>query len=219
MQAIVDDLNAKIAKIREGGGEKARALHKKRGKMLARERIDALVDEGSSVLELSQLAGYEMYGNEEVPAGGVLTAIGQIAGRLCVIVANDATVKGGTYYPITVKKHLRAQQIAAENGLPCVYLVDSGGANLPRQADIFADDRHFGRIFYNQATMSGEIFISSSNNNNFVLLLHLFLEIKKRCHTFICFVSSIKYFRSRYPSTGSCDGIVYCGRCVCACHE
>ncbi|GMT19043.1 hypothetical protein PFISCL1PPCAC_10340, partial [Pristionchus fissidentatus] len=155
MGEIVADLNAKIAKIREGGGEKARALHKKRGKMLARERIDVLVDEGSSVLELSQLAGYEMYGNEEVPAGGILSAIGQIAGRLCVIVANDATVKGGTYYPITVKKHLRAQQIAAENGLPCVYLVDSGGANLPRQADIFADERHFGRIFYNQATMSG----------------------------------------------------------------
>lgn len=176
MQAIVDDLNAKIAKIREGGGEKARALHKKRGKMLARERIDALVDEGSSVLELSQLAGYEMYGNEEVPAGGVLTAIGQIAGRLCVIVANDATVKGGTYYPITVKKHLRAQQIAAENGLPCVYLVDSGGANLPRQADIFADDRHFGRIFYNQATMSGEILIISTF---FLLTLQLLLEIKK----------------------------------------
>ncbi|PAV58210.1 hypothetical protein WR25_26671 [Diploscapter pachys] len=155
MQQLVDDLSAKIGKITEAGGQKAVALHRSRGKLLARERIDALVDKGSAFLELSQLAGYGMYGEEEVPASGIVTGIGSVAGRVCVIVANDATVKGGTYYPTTVKKHLRAQDIARENRLPCVYLVDSGGANLPRQADIFADAQHFGRIFYNQATMSG----------------------------------------------------------------
>uniref|UniRef100_A0A8R1IUB5 methylcrotonoyl-CoA carboxylase n=1 Tax=Caenorhabditis japonica TaxID=281687 RepID=A0A8R1IUB5_CAEJA len=156
MEAIVNDLKAKIAKIEQAGGEKAVKLHRSRGKMLARERIDALVDSGSPFLELSQLAGYQMYGAEEVPSGGILTGIGIVSGRVCVIVANDATVKGGTYYPITVKKHLRAQEIARENNLPCIYLVDSGGANLPRQADIFADSQHFGKIFYNQATMSGQ---------------------------------------------------------------
>nr|CDJ93509.1 Carboxyl transferase and Ribonuclease III domain containing protein [Haemonchus contortus] len=156
MKEIVDDLRQKISKITEGGGEKARALHKKRGKMLARERINTLIDPGTSFLELSQLAGFQMYGNEEVPAGGIITGLGTVSGRVCMITANDATVKGGTYYPITVKKHLRAQDIARENGLPCIYLVDSGGANLPRQADIFADRDHFGRIFYNQATLSGQ---------------------------------------------------------------
>ncbi|VDM59638.1 unnamed protein product [Angiostrongylus costaricensis] len=156
MQDVVNDLHQKVAKIVEGGGEKARALHKSRGKMLARERIDILVDPATSFLEFSQLAGFQSYGNEEIPAGGIITGIGSVAGRVCVIVANDATVKGGTYYPITVKKHLRAQEIARENGLPCIYLVDSGGANLPRQADIFADREHFGRIFYNQATLSGQ---------------------------------------------------------------
>lgn len=156
MQDVVNDLHQKVAKIMEGGGEKARALHKSRGKMLARERINALVDPATSFLEFSQLAGFQSYGNEEVPAGGIITGIGSVAGRVCVIVANDATVKAGTYYPITVKKHLRAQDIARENGLPCIYLVDSGGANLPRQADIFADKEHFGRIFYNQATLSGQ---------------------------------------------------------------
>ncbi|KAK6031370.1 carboxyl transferase domain protein [Ostertagia ostertagi] len=156
MKEIVDDLRQKIAKIAEGGGEKARALHKSRGKMLARERINALIDPGTSFLELSQLAGFQLYGSEEVPAGGVITGLGTVSGRVCVISANDATVKGGTYYPITVKKHLRAQEIARENGLPCIYLVDSGGANLPRQADIFADRDHFGRIFYNQATLSSK---------------------------------------------------------------
>ncbi|VDO52296.1 unnamed protein product [Haemonchus placei] len=156
MKEIVDDLRQKISKITEGGGEKARALHKKRGKMLARERINTLIDPGTSFLELSQLAGFQMYGNEEVPAGGIITGLGTVSGRVCMISANDATVKGGTYYPITVKKHLRAQDIARENGLPCIYLVDSGGANLPRQADIFADRDHFGRIFYNQATLSGQ---------------------------------------------------------------
>ncbi|CAJ0596634.1 unnamed protein product [Cylicocyclus nassatus] len=156
MKELVDDLREKIRKIAEGGGEKARALHKSRAKMLARERINALLDPGTSFLELSQLAGYQSYGKEEVPAGGIITGIGAIAGRVCIIVANDATVKGGTYYPITVKKHLRAQEIARENGLPCIYLVDSGGANLPRQADIFADREHFGRIFHNQATLSSQ---------------------------------------------------------------
>ncbi|ETN79642.1 carboxyl transferase domain protein [Necator americanus] len=156
MRDVVNDLREKVAKITEGGGKKARDLHKSRGKMLARERINALIDPGTSFLELSQLAGYQSYGNEEVPAGGIITGIGTVAGRLCIIVANDATVKGGTYYPITVKKHLRAQEIARENRLPCIYLVDSGGANLPRQADIFADREHFGRIFYNQATLSAQ---------------------------------------------------------------
>ncbi|KAK6053079.1 hypothetical protein COOONC_09416 [Cooperia oncophora] len=156
MKEIVDDLRQKIAKITEGGGEKARALHKSRGKMLARERINALIDPGTSFLEFSQLAGFQLYGSEEVPAGGLITGLGTVSGRVCVISANDATVKGGTYYPITVKKHLRAQEIARENALPCIYLVDSGGANLPRQADIFADRDHFGRIFYNQATLSSK---------------------------------------------------------------
>lgn len=156
MKEVVDDLRQKISKITEGGGDKAKALHKSRGKMLARERVNALIDPGTSFLELSQLAGYQAYGDEEVPAGGIITGIGTVSGRVCVIAANDATVKGGTYYPITVKKHLRAQEIARENGLPCIYLVDSGGANLPRQADIFADRDHFGRIFYNQATLSAQ---------------------------------------------------------------
>ncbi|WKY02648.1 hypothetical protein Q1695_016147 [Nippostrongylus brasiliensis] len=156
MKNIVDDLRTKILKITEGGGERARALHKSRGKMLARERINALIDPGTSFLEIGQLAGFEMYGKEEVPAGGIVAGVGSVSGRVCVIVANDATVKGGTYYPITVKKHLRAQEIARENGLPCVYLVDSGGANLPHQAEIFPDRDHFGRIFYNQANLSSQ---------------------------------------------------------------
>ncbi|KAL3120822.1 hypothetical protein niasHT_008114 [Heterodera trifolii] len=130
--------------------------HKNKGKLLARERIEQLVDQGGAFLELSQLAAYKVYGQEKVPAGGVVAGIGPICGRLCVIVANDATVKGGTYYPITVKKHLRAQEIALENCLPCVYLVDSGGANLSRQAEIFADKDNFGRIFFNQAQMSAK---------------------------------------------------------------
>lgn len=130
--------------------------HKTRGKLLARERIEALVDPGTAFLELSQLAGYKLYGEEEVPAGGIITGLGMVSGHVCVIAANDATVKGGTYYPITVKKHLRAQEIARENGLPCIYMVDSGGANLPRQSEVFPDREHFGRIFYNQATMSAQ---------------------------------------------------------------
>ena len=137
-----------------GGGEKACALHRSRGKMLPRERIEQIVDPGSPFLELSALAGHELYGDEVIPSGGIVTGVGSVHGRPVMIVANDATVKGGTYYPITAKKHLRAQEVAAENRLPCLYLVDSGGANLPRQAEVFPDRDHFGRIFFNQANMS-----------------------------------------------------------------
>uniref|UniRef100_A0A493T8D0 Methylcrotonoyl-CoA carboxylase beta chain, mitochondrial n=1 Tax=Anas platyrhynchos platyrhynchos TaxID=8840 RepID=A0A493T8D0_ANAPP len=156
MKALVKELQEQAEKIKLGGGEKARKLHTSRGKLLPRERIDRLIDPGSPFLEFSQFAGYQLYGNEEVPAGGIITGIGRISGVECLIVANDATVKGGTYYPITVKKHLRAQEIAMQNHLPCIYLVDSGGANLPRQAEVFPDRDHFGRIFYNQAVMSSQ---------------------------------------------------------------
>src|SRR5437763_4767900 len=153
MKAQVDDLARLAAEIRVGGGEAARQRHLGRGKLLPRDRVRTLLDPGAPFLELSQLAGHKMY-PEEVPAGGIITGIGSVMGRECVIVANDATVKGGTYFPITVKKHLRAQEIARENHLPCIYLVDSGGAFLPLQAEVFPDREHFGRIFYNQATMS-----------------------------------------------------------------
>uniref|UniRef100_A0A8C3VQK8 Methylcrotonoyl-CoA carboxylase beta chain, mitochondrial n=1 Tax=Catagonus wagneri TaxID=51154 RepID=A0A8C3VQK8_9CETA len=156
MKALVDQLCERAQKIRLGGEEKARARHISRGKLLPRERVDSLIDPGSPFLELSQFAGYQLYGDEEVPAGGIITGIGRVSGVECMIVANDATVKGGSYYPVTVKKHLRAQEIAMLNRLPCIYLVDSGGANLPRQAEIFADRDHFGRIFYNQAIMSSK---------------------------------------------------------------
>uniref|UniRef100_A0A803V6V2 methylcrotonoyl-CoA carboxylase n=1 Tax=Ficedula albicollis TaxID=59894 RepID=A0A803V6V2_FICAL len=156
MKALVTELQEQAEKIRLGGGEKARKLHTSRGKLLPRERIDKLIDPGSPFLEFSQFAGHQLYGNEEVPAGGIITGIGRVSGTECLIVANDATVKGGTYYPITVKKHLRAQEIAMQNHLPCLYLVDSGGANLPRQAEVFPDRDHFGRIFYNQAVMSSQ---------------------------------------------------------------
>uniref|UniRef100_A0AAF5DDJ1 Probable methylcrotonoyl-CoA carboxylase beta chain, mitochondrial n=2 Tax=Strongyloides stercoralis TaxID=6248 RepID=A0AAF5DDJ1_STRER len=156
MEEVVKDLKKTVGKHVNGGDPKAIEKHKKRGKLLARERIEYLLDSGSSFLEVGQLAGHELYGKEEVPSGSIVTGIGKVSGRLCLIAANDATVKGGTYYPITVKKHLRGQEIARENKLPCIYLVDSGGANLPRQANIFADRDHFGRIFYNQATMSAE---------------------------------------------------------------
>jgi len=156
MQKLVDKLQNRINVILQGGGEKAVARHTSRGKLVARERIQRLLDPGSTFLELSQLAAYKLYGSEDVPAGGIITGIGHVRGRQCVIVANDATVKGGSYYPITVKKHLRAQEIARENRLPCIYLVDSGGANLPRQSEVFPDRDHFGRIFYNQATMSSQ---------------------------------------------------------------
>uniref|UniRef100_A0A8C0WCH7 methylcrotonoyl-CoA carboxylase n=1 Tax=Castor canadensis TaxID=51338 RepID=A0A8C0WCH7_CASCN len=156
MKALVNQLHERAQYVRLGGSEKARALHTARGKLLARERIDNLIDPGSPFLELSQFAGYQLYGDEEVPSGGIITGIGRVSGIECMIVANDATVKGGTYYPITVKKHLRAQEVALQNRLPCIYLVDSGGANLPRQAEIFPDRDHFGRIFYNQAIMSSK---------------------------------------------------------------
>ena len=153
MEALVSDLRAQIALVARGGGESARARHLARGKLLPRERIDRLLDPGSPFLECSPLAAYGMY-DSEAPAAGLIVGIGRVAGRECVVVCNDATVKGGTYYPITVKKHLRAQEIARENRLPCIYLVDSGGANLPNQDEVFPDREHFGRIFYNQATMS-----------------------------------------------------------------
>ncbi|AQV92432.1 methylcrotonoyl-CoA carboxylase [Cupriavidus necator] len=153
MQAVVADLKARIAKLAEGGGEDARNKHLSRGKLLPRERVQQLLDPGTPFLELSQLAAYDMYDNA-APGAGIITGIGRVAGQECVIVCNDATVKGGTYYPMTVKKHVRAQEIAEENNLPCIYLVDSGGANLPNQDDVFPDRDHFGRIFYNQANLS-----------------------------------------------------------------
>src|SRR5450631_4441810 len=155
MTALVADLRAKVAAIELGGGASARTRHTGRGKLLPRERIQALLDTGSPFLEFSQFAAYGMY-DDNIAAAGIIAGIGRISGRECVIVCNDATVKGGTYYPMTVKKHLRAQDIARENNLPCIYLVDSGGANLPNQTEVFPDRDHFGRIFYNQATMSAE---------------------------------------------------------------
>jgi 3-methylcrotonyl-CoA carboxylase beta subunit len=146
MEALVGDLRAQIASAARGGGETARARHLARGKLLPRDRIDQLLDPGSPFLECSPLAAFGMY-DTEAPAAGLITGIGRIAGRECVVVCNDATVKGGTYYPMTVKKHLRAQEIARENRLPCIYLVDSGGANLPNQDEVFPDREHFGRIF------------------------------------------------------------------------
>jgi 3-methylcrotonyl-CoA carboxylase beta subunit len=153
MESQVADLRQHVETIKGGGGEKYRQRHVERGKLLPRERIDALVDPASPFLEFSQLAALDVYG-EDVPAAGIITGIGRVSGRECVIVANDATVKGGTYYPLTVKKHLRAQTIGQENNLPCIYLVDSGGANLPRQDEVFPDRDHFGHIFFNQANMS-----------------------------------------------------------------
>jgi 3-methylcrotonyl-CoA carboxylase beta subunit len=153
MKALVDDLRAQADRIRLGGSQSAREKHLARGKLLVRDRVRALIDPGCPFLELSQLAAHGLYG-EDIPAAGIITGIGRVEGRECVIVANDATVKGGTYYPITVKKHLRAQEIALENRLPSIYLVDSGGANLPHQDELFPDAQHFGRIFYNQARMS-----------------------------------------------------------------
>ncbi|MET0632020.1 MAG: carboxyl transferase domain-containing protein [Xanthobacteraceae bacterium] len=153
MKALVADLRQQLDGAMRGGSEEARVRHTGRGKLLARERVDLLLDPGSPFLEFSALAAHGMYGGD-VPSASLVTGIGRISGRECVVVANDATVKGGTYYPMTVKKHLRAQEIARENHLPCVYLVDSGGAFLPLQDEIFPDERHFGRIFYNQARMS-----------------------------------------------------------------
>jgi 3-methylcrotonyl-CoA carboxylase beta subunit len=160
MRTLVDDLNTKVNQVALGGGDVARARHTARGKLLPRDRVQMLLDPGTPFLELSPLAAYGMYpdkdGTDSAPCAGVIAGIGRVSGIDCMIVCNDATVKGGTYYPLTVKKHLRAQEIAQQNKLPCIYLVDSGGANLPNQDEVFPDRDHFGRIFYNQATMSAE---------------------------------------------------------------
>jgi 3-methylcrotonyl-CoA carboxylase beta subunit len=160
MQALVDDLAAQVAKAAAGGGEAARAKHVARGKLLPRDRVQMLLDPGTPFLEIAPLAAHAMYLNKDgvgdAPCAGVIAGIGRVSGVDCMIVCNDATVKGGTYYPMTVKKHLRAQEIAMQNHLPCIYLVDSGGANLPNQDEVFPDRDHFGRIFYNQANMSAQ---------------------------------------------------------------
>ncbi|EWY39699.1 methylcrotonoyl-CoA carboxylase [Skermanella stibiiresistens SB22] len=155
MRGLVADLRGKVHEVKQGGGAKARDRHLSRGKLLPRDRVRTLLDPGTPYLEFSQLAAHGVYA-EPIHAAGILTGIGRVAGRECVIIANDATVKGGTYFPLTVKKHLRAQEIAQQNNLPCVYLVDSGGANLPNQDEVFPDRDHFGRIFFNQATMSAQ---------------------------------------------------------------
>jgi acetyl-CoA carboxylase carboxyltransferase component len=152
-QALNRQLRERLAKVRQGGPESAVATQRKRGKFLVRERVDKLIDPGSPFLELSPLAAWNLHDND-VPAAGLVTGVGRISGRECVIVANDSTVKGGTYFPETIRKHLRAQEIGLENRLPCIYLVDSGGVFLPLQADVFPDKEHFGRIFHNQARMS-----------------------------------------------------------------
>jgi len=160
MRILVDDLNQRIAKVQQGGGDAARAKHTARGKLLPRDRVTELLDPGTPFLEIAPLAALAMYpdkdGSDSAPSAGLIAGIGRVSGVDCLIVCNDATVKGGTYYPLTVKKHLRAQEIAQQNGLPCIYLVDSGGANLPNQDEVFPDRDHFGRIFYNQANMSAQ---------------------------------------------------------------
>src|SRR5213596_2534051 len=153
MEALVAELRERTGEVFAGGGEKATERHRSRGKLTARERIDRLVDPAGAFLELNALAAWEVY-DEQAPAAGIVTGVGVVEGRECVIVANDATVKGGSYFPLTVKKHLRAQEVAAQNHLPCLYLVDSGGAFLPLQDEVFPDRDHFGRIFFNQAQMS-----------------------------------------------------------------
>src|SRR3954451_11945709 len=155
MEELVAELRERTEQIARGGGEKALERHRSRGKLTARERIDRLLDPDTAFLELNALAAWEVYGGE-APSAGVVTGIGVVEGQECVLVANDATVKGGSYFPLTVKKHLRAQEVAEQNELPCIYLVDSGGAFLPLQADVFPDREHFGRIFYNQARMSAK---------------------------------------------------------------
>lgn len=155
MRGQLDALSTLLAQVQQGGGIRAQERHTSRGKLLPRERINRLLDTGSAFLEISPLAAYQVYG-EDVPAAGIVAGIGRVEGVECMIIANDATVKGGTYYPLTVKKHLRAQTIAQQNRLPCIYLVDSGGANLPRQDEVFPDREHFGRIFFNQANLSAE---------------------------------------------------------------
>src|SRR3954447_2068920 len=153
MEQLVAELRERTALMARGGGDKALERHRSRGKLPARERIDRLLDPGSAFLELSALAAWDMY-EGEAPSAGIVTGIGVVEGQECVLVANDATVKGGSYFPLTVKKHLRAQEVAAQSHLPCLYLVDSGGAFLPLQADVFPDREHFGRIFFNQAQLS-----------------------------------------------------------------
>ncbi len=153
LRGLVADISDKAATVERGGPDEARERHRSRGKLLPRERLAQLLDPGSPFLEIGQFAAWDMYGGD-IAAAGIITGIGRIEGREVVIVVNDATVKGGTYYPLTVKKHLRAQEIALQNNLPCLYLVDSGGANLPNQDEVFPDREHFGRIFYNQANMS-----------------------------------------------------------------
>src|SRR5579862_796349 len=153
MRALVAELEQRRASAAEGGPPRARERHLARGKLLPRERVMALIDPGAPFVEMSPLAAWGMY-DDDIHAAGIITGIGRVSGRECAIVCNDSTIKGGTYYPMTVKKHLRAQEIARENRLPCIYLVDSGGANLPHQTEVFPDREHFGRIFYNQATMS-----------------------------------------------------------------
>jgi acetyl-CoA carboxylase carboxyltransferase component len=155
MQALVDEVRERTAQIARGGGEKAVERHRSRGKLTARERVDRLLDPGSAFLELNALAAWDMY-DGQAPAAGIVTGVGVVEGQECVVVANDATVKGGSYFPLTVKKHLRAQEVAEQNALPCIYLVDSGGAFLPLQAEVFPDRDHFGRIFYNQARLSAK---------------------------------------------------------------
>src|ERR671919_681151 len=155
MEMLVTELRDRTAQVARGGGEKAVERHRSRGKMTARERVDRLVDPGTAFLELSALAAWELY-DGQAPAAGIVTGIGVVEGQECVIVANDATVKGGSYYPLTVKKHLRAQELAEQNHLPCIYLADSGGAYLPLQAEVFPDREHFGRIFFNQARLSAK---------------------------------------------------------------
>ncbi len=155
MRAVVEDLRQHVERVAQGGGEAARAKHVARGKLLPRERVEMLLDPGTPFLEIAPLAALNMYGND-APGAGLIAGIGRVSGIDCMIVCNDATVKGGTYYPVTVKKHLRAQEIAEQNHLPCIYLVDSGGANLPNQDEVFPDRDHFGRIFYNQANMSAQ---------------------------------------------------------------
>ena len=156
MAALVEDLRAKVAEVERGGGERARARHIARGKLLPRDRVRELLDPGAPFLELSQLAAWDMYGGD-APSASLITGVGRVSGVECVVIANDATVKGGTYYPMSVKKHLRAQEVALENHLPCIYLVDSGGAFLPLQDQVFPDREHFGRAFYNQANMSARV--------------------------------------------------------------
>jgi 3-methylcrotonyl-CoA carboxylase beta subunit len=155
METLLDDLRSKVDIVKQGGGERSRRRHLDHGKLLPRERVQRLLDPGSAFLELSQLAAHDVY-ETPVPAAGLICGIGRISGHECLIIANDATTKGGSYFPLTVKKHIRAQAIAERNNLPCIYLVDSGGANLPQQAEVFPDKEHFGRIFFNQATMSAK---------------------------------------------------------------